>query len=168
MRLIIHDLSEEQSVFLGLEQLSADENIIVNGNGKNHYCIGCLGCWLKVPGRCLIKDEYQEMGMKLSKVDELLIISKATFGSYSSVVKNVLDRSISYVSPYFAIRNGEMHHKERYYKNLKVSAVFYGEDMTEAEKETSVDLVVANAVNLNGTVGNIDFVNSFEVVKEVL
>jgi len=61
MRLIIHDLSEEQSVFLGLEQLSADENIIVNGNGKNHYCIGCLGCWLKVPGRCLIKDEYQEM-----------------------------------------------------------------------------------------------------------
>jgi len=83
-------------------------------------------------------------------------------------VKNVLDRSISYVSPYFVIRNGEMHHKERYHKNLKVSAVFYGEDMTEAEKETSVGLVVANAVNLNGTVGNIDFVNSFEIVKEVL
>jgi len=168
MRLIIHDLSAEQSSFLGLEQLPTDENIIVNGNGKNHYCIGCLGCWLKVPGRCLIKDEYQEMGVKLSKVDELLIISKATFGSYSSAVKNVLDRSISYVSPYFVIRNGEMHHKERYHKNLKVSAVFYGEDMTEAEKETSVGLVVANAVNLNGTVGNIDFVNSFEIVKEVL
>lgn len=168
MRLIIHDLSAEQSLFLGLEQLPDDENIIVNGNGKNHYCIGCLGCWLKVPGRCLIKDEYQEMGMKLSKVDELLIISKATFGSYSSAVKNVLDRSISYVSPYFVIRNGEMHHKERYHKNLKVSAVFYGEDMTEAEKETAVGLVVANAVNLNGTVGNIDFVNSFEIVKEVL
>ena len=61
-----------------------------------------------------------------------------------------------------------MHHKERYQKNLKLSAVFYGEDITEAEKRTSVDLVVANAVNLNGTVGNIDFVNSFEIVKEVL
>lgn len=168
MRLIIHDLSKEQCEFLGFETLAAKENIIVDGNGKNHYCIGCFGCWLKTPGRCVIKDEYQEMGEKLSKVDELLIISKATFGSYSSVVKNVLDRSISYVSPYFVIRNGEMHHKERYQKNLKLSAVFYGEDITEAEKSTSVDLVVANAVNLNGTVGNIDFVNSFEIVKEVL
>ena len=116
----------------------------------------------------LFKDEYQEMGEKLSKVDELLIISKATFGSYSSVVKNVLDRSISYVSPYFTIRNGEMHHMERYHKNLKVSAVFYGEDITEQEKDTSVNLVEANAVNLNGTVGYIDCVDSFEIIKEVL
>lgn len=168
MRLIIHDLSMEQSEILGLNHLSEEDNIIVDGNGKNHYCIGCFGCWLKTPGRCVIKDEYQEMGEKLSKVDELLIISKATFGSYSSVVKNVLDRSISYVSPYFVIRNGEMHHKERYQNNLKISAVFYGGDMTDAEKDTSVNLVVANAVNLNGTVGNIDFVNSFEIVKEVL
>ena len=41
-------------------------------------------------------------------------------------------------------------------------------DVIDKEKETSVNLVVANAVNLNGTVGNIDFVNSFEIVKEVL
>ena len=168
MRLIIHDLSAEQSAAVGLEQLPAEENIIVDGNGKNHYCIGCFGCWLKTPGRCVIKDEYQEMGMKLSKVDELLIISKATFGSYSSAVKNVLDRSISYVSPYFVIRKGEMHHQERYHKNLKISAIFYGEDITEKEKETSVNLVVANAVNLNGEVGYVDFTDSFEKVKEVL
>jgi len=168
MRLIIHDLSMEQIKIVGLDCLSNEENMIVDGNGKNHYCIGCFGCWLKTPGRCVIKDEYQEMGEKLSKVDELLIISKATFGSYSSAVKNVLDRSISYVSPYFTIRNGEMHHMERYHKNLKVSAVFYGEDITEQEKDTSVNLVVANAVNLNGTVGYIDFVDSFEIIKEVL
>lgn len=168
MRLIIHDLSKEQSDTLGFGDLSVEENIIVDGNGKNHYCIGCFGCWLKTPGRCVIKDEYQNMGERLSRVDELLIISKATFGSYSSVVKNVLDRSISYVSPYFEIRKGEMHHKERYHKNLKISAIFYGKDITEKEKETSVNLVVANSVNLNGTVGYIDFVDSFEIVKEVL
>ena len=167
MRLIIHDLSIEQSKIIGLENLAEEENIIVDGNGKNHYCIGCFGCWLKTPGRCVIKDEYQAMGEKISKVDELLIISKATFGGYSSVVKNILDRSISYVSPYFVIRKGEMHHKERYHKNLKVSAVFYGEDITEKEKETSVNLVVANAINLNGEVEYIDFVDSIENVKEV-
>ena len=168
MRLIIHDLSIEECSFLEMECLSEKENIIVNGNGENHYCIGCFACWLKTPGRCVIKDEYQKMGEKLSKVDELLIISKATFGSYSSAVKNVLDRSISYVSPYFVIRKGEMHHKERYHKNLKISAIFYGDDITEEEKETSRNLVAANAVNLNGTIGHVSFVDSYEKIKEVL
>lgn len=167
MRLIIHDLSKEQCEVSGLNTLSEEENIIVNGNGENHYCIGCFACWLKTPGKCVIKDEYQEMGIKISKVEELLIISKATFGSYSSVVKNVLDRSIAYVLPYFTIRNGEMHHGERYHKNLKVSAAFYGE-MTEAEKNTAMELVVANAVNLNGSVGEINFLDSADVIGEVL
>ena len=167
MRLIIHDLSKEQCEAIALNTLSEEENIIVNGNGDNHYCIGCFACWLKTPGKCVIKDEYQEMGIKISKVEELLIISKATFGSYSSAVKNVLDRSIAYVLPYFTIRNGEMHHGERYHKNLKVSAAFYGE-MTEAEKNTAMDLVVANAVNLNGAVGEINFLDSADVIGEVL
>lgn len=167
MRLIIHDLSEAQCEASGMNALSEEENIIVNANGDNHYCIGCFACWLKTPGKCVIKDEYQEMGIRLSKVDELLIISKAAFGSYSSAVKNVLDRSIAYVLPYFTIRNGEMHHGERYHKNLKVTAAFYG-DMTEAEKDTAVHLVMANAVNLNGSVGEIDFLDSVDAVGEVL
>lgn len=167
MKLIIHDLTKEQCDKAGISALSEKENIIVDGNGENHYCIGCFGCWLKTPGRCVIKDEYQPMGEKLSKVDEFILVSKATFGSYSSAVKNVLDRSISYVEPFFVIRKGEMHHKERYHKNLKMSAVFYGEDITEAEKETSRNLVKANATNLNGTVGKVCFIDSFEKIKEV-
>lgn len=168
MRLIIHDLTKEQCETAGLNELSEQNNILVDSNGNNHYCIGCFGCWLKTPGRCVIKDEYQEMGEKLSRVDELLIISKSTFGSYSSAVKNVLDRSISYVSPYFVIRKGEMHHRERYHKKLRISAVFYGDDITEKEKETSRNLVMANAVNLNGTVGKVCFADCVEVIREVL
>ena len=116
----------------------------------------------------MIKDEFQHMGENLSKVDEFLLISKSSFGSYSSSVKNVLDRSISYVKPFFEIRKGEMHHQERYHKNLVISACFYGEDMTEMEKETSRNLVAANALNLNGTVGNVHFVEKVEDVKAVL
>lgn len=160
MRLILHDLTPEQCKSIGIPNLPEKENIIIDSNGNNHYCIGCFGCWLKTPGKCVIKDEYQMMGEKLSKVDELLIISKATFGSYSSSVKNVLDRSISYVSPYFVIRKGEMHHKERYHKNLTISAIFYGDDMAEMEKDTSRNLVAANALNLNGNVGEVHFVKS--------
>ena len=130
--------------------------------GKETYyrpdkCIGCFGCWLKTPGRCVIPDAYQCMGERLSRADELVIISKCSFGSYSSKVKNILDRSISYVSPFFVIRKGEMHHRPRYANQLTVSALFYGAEITEEEKETARSLVKANALNLNGQVGSVRF-----------
>ena len=168
MRLILHDLTPEMCSQAGMTQLSEKENIIVDSHGDNHYCIGCFGCWLKTPGTCVIKDEYQNMGKCLSQADELMIISKSAFGSYSSAIKNVLDRSISYVMPFFVIRKGEMHHQERYHKSLKITAVFYGEDVTEKEKATSRNLVKANAINLNGSVEGVHFVNSPEAIKEVL
>lgn len=167
MKLIIHDLTMEQWENARCNMAFSKEDLIISGRGENHFCIGCFGCWLKTPGKCVIKDEYQDMGEKLSKVDELIIISKATFGSYSSYVKNVMDRSISYVSPYFVIRKGEMHHKERYHKNLRISAVFYGADITEKEKETSKNLVKANALNLNGETGFVQFIDGLEELVEV-
>lgn len=162
-RLLIYDLPTEL-----IEKHDISKNaILVNANLINQYCIGCFGCWLKTPGICVIRDDFRNMGKKLSEADELLIISKATFGSYSSAVKNVLDRSISYVLPFFEIRNGEMHHGERYHNNLKISSVIYGE-MTEEEKNTCRKLVKANAINLNAKLGKVSFVEKVEDVLEVV
>ena len=168
MKLILHDLTSEQCSNLGLNALPPNEYLLIDSTQINHYCIGCFGCWLKTPGKCIIKDTFQNMGEKLSQVDEFLIISRSSFGSYSSSVKNVLDRSISYVMPFFEIRNGEMHHAERYHKKLVVSAIFYGEDITDLEMETSKNLLKANALNLNGTIGSIHFCKSANEIKEVL
>lgn len=162
-RLFIYDVPTE----LIEKHIDSSDAVLVNANLINQYCIGCFGCWLKNPGTCVIKDDFQDMGKKLSEVNELVVISKATFGSYSSAVKNVLDRSISYVLPFFEIRNGEMHHGERYHNDLKITAVFYG-NMTVAEKNTSKDLVKANAINLNATLGEVHFVEKMEDVLEVI
>ena len=162
-RLIIYDVPTECIA----KVTNTDKDILVDAHEIKQYCIGCFGCWLKTPGSCIIKDGFQEMGKKLSEAAEFILISKATFGSYSSAVKNVLDRSISYVLPFFEIRNGEMHHGERYFNELKISAIFYG-DMTEAEKKTAENLVKANAVNLNAALGKVHFVGKMEDVQEVL
>ena len=162
-RLIIHDVPAE--LMAGFAD--PGEDILIDANQIQRYCIGCFGCWLKTPGTCVIKDGFENMGKRLSEVSEFILISKATFGSYSSAVKNVLDRSISYVLPFFEIRNGEMHHGERYFNDLKISAVFYG-CLTEAEKRTAESLVKANAVNLNAELGKVHFVESTEAVREVL
>lgn len=162
MKMILHDLPE------GIELLAKEDEILIDSKKINNYCIGCFGCWLKTPGVCVIKDEFQHMGETLAKVDELVIISKSTFGGFSSTVKNVLDRSISYVLPFFEIRKGEMHHAARYGNQIKFSAVFYGEDITDIEKETAQNLVAANALNLNGKVGTVQFVMTAKEAREVL
>ena len=64
------------------------------------------------------------------------------------------------------ISQNHLPRKVLYHKNLKVSAVFNG-DMTEAEKETAENLVVANAVNLNGAVEEINFFDSADTIGEV-
>ena len=161
-RLIIYDVPIGH-----IEQYTNDDDILVNASDIHRYCIGCFGCWLKTPGKCIIKDGFENMGQRLSQVSAFILISKATFGSYSSAVKNVLDRSISYVLPFFEIRNGEMHHGERYFNDLTISALFYG-DMSDEEKRTAESLVQANAVNLNATLGKVHFAENMENIREVL
>ena len=165
MNLIIHDLSKEQWEALAFPL--KEETKIIDNSGKIKKCMGCFGCWLKTPGRCVIPDEYQRMGELAAKAVELTIISKCSFGSYSSFVKNVLDRSISYVLPFFEIREGEMHHRKRYDNQFLMRVIFYGSDITEEEKETAKELVKANAANLHGKVKEVLFVESAEKIGEV-
>ena len=165
MNLIIHDLSKEQWEALAFPL--KEETKIIDNSGKIKKCMGCFGCWLKTPGRCVILDEYQRMGELAAKAEELTIISKCSFGSYSSFVKNVLDRSISYVLPFFEIREGEMHHRKRYDNQFLMRVIFYGSNITEEEKETAKELVKANAVNLHGKVKEVLFVESAEKIGEV-
>ena len=154
MRLIVHDLTEEQAK----EILPQDTDTRIIGNdGTIHHCIGCFGCWVKTPAQCVIRDNYGDMGELLSKCDELIFVSKCCYGGFSPFVKNVIDRGISYSHPYFTIRSGEMHHKRRYENHFRFSALFYGTDITEQEKKTAENLVHANALNLDCQVEKVRF-----------
>lgn len=166
MNLIIHDLTKEQWEALALP--ISENTRIISDNGTIHKCIGCFGCWIKTPGQCIIPDEYQRMGEFFSQAEEMTVISRCSFGGYSSFVKNVLDRSISYILPFFEIRKGEMHHKSRYQNQLALTSIFYGDDITEAERDTARKLAKANALNMNGRVKSVLFVSGVEELKGVI
>ncbi len=154
MKILIHDLKNEDLP----DVIKSSQDVkIISDNGKIKRCTGCFGCWIKTPGQCILEDEYQRMGELLGKAEEVILISRCSFGSYSSFVKNVMDRSISYMLPGFTIREHEMHHKARYHNHIKLRVYFYGEEITQAEKNTAEDLVRANALNFQGIVEEILF-----------
>lgn len=60
-----------------------------------------------------------------------------------------------------------MHHKRRYSNVIQLSAYYYGETVTDAEKETARKILQANADNYDGRVKNIYFYKSAEELEGI-
>ena len=161
MNILIHDLKDFNKKIL----VNQKETVIISDNGKIHPCICCFGCWIKTPGQCVIKDGYDNMGELMSKSSRVIIISQCLYGGYSPFVKNILDKSISYLLPYFKIKNGESHHKRRYDNNIDLTVYFYGK-ITESEKETARKLIKANGINMYMKT-KVNFYTSSKEIKKV-
>lgn len=157
MRTIIHDLDNID--FLCVDSY---DNVISDASNS---CIGCFGCWINTPLKCIWQDTIRENGKKLLESDELIIISKCVNGSYSSKVKKILERSISFVEPFFTIREKEIHHKVRTSKKLNFSVFFYGNGIDDVVKKTATNFVLANQKNLNTYDPKIYFINDIKEIK---
>ena len=166
MKLIIHDLDEQE--FMAWYPQMGTDTVVISDNGTIHNCIGCFGCWLKTPGTCVLKDGYDRMGELLSQSEEVIIISKCIYGSYSPFVRNVLDRCLPYLLPYFALINGETHHRNRYEHTAALSVHFYGDSITAAERQTAAELVKANGINFYTSLPEVCFYQDAAMVKEAL
>jgi len=131
-------------------------------------CIGCFGCWVKIPGKCVIKDSDSEFATKLPHVGEVIVVSQLVFGGLSPNIKAIFDRSIGFILPFFCNVNGEMHHRQRYEKRPALRYMLYSESMTEAEKVTATKLVQANAINFGANSYTVDFYRSPQEALEAL
>lgn len=157
MKLIITDMEDFNIPIEG-------EYKVIKPSGTIRNCIGCFGCWVKTPGRCVIHDGYESTGIDMGKCTELILVSACCYGSVSPFVKTVQDRAISYIHPDFVIRKGEMHHRRRYNHVIQLSAHFYGDSITESEKKTARKLIDANADNYDAVVKGVSF---YATVKEL-
>ena len=74
-----------------------EEHKIISPQGDIRNCIGCFGCWVKTPGKCVIHDGYEETGIDMSKCTEMILISECCYGSVSPFVKAVQDLSLIHI-----------------------------------------------------------------------
>ena len=177
MQVVIHDMNREefQKIYEKLKveviekkikksrnwiENNEEEVKIISDENKIKNCTGCFCCWIKNPGRCILKDGYENLAELYSKAEKIIIISKCCYGTYSPFIKNVLDRSIPYLLPFFKLKNNEMHHTIRYKNKLSLEVYFYGNGLTELEKNIAEKTVKANCVNLNVKKFNVSFLEN--------
>ena len=154
MKLVIHDLKPEAWARIAGNYPDAR---VVSEDRPIRPCVGCFGCWCVTPGECVVKDGFHDMGEQIHRAEEVVVISRYTYGGFSGFVKNVFDRSLAYVLPQFEIVKGESHHKKRYEEDKPFTFIFYGQELTEAEKRSAWRYVKAVCTNIRGHVKNVLF-----------
>lgn len=108
------------------------------GSGKNYEridttdmnispCIGCNCCWLKTPGKCVIKDDYEQILIKMIAAEQIWLLADTKYGFVSYQAKNVIDRIMPMVTMYLKVKNGQMRHVMRYRHTADFGVIYYGE-----------------------------------------
>lgn len=112
-------------------------------------CRGCLGCWVRTPGVCVVKDEGRELARRAVRCDLLFLLTPVTFGGYSSTLRRALERLVGTITPFFITVKGEVHYRPRHarYPCLVGIGVLPHRD-TESARVFEA-LVARNALNLH-------------------
>jgi len=114
--LLIYDSADpEARLARGEIKKSLNEDLVEIDTGARPLgeCIGCFGCWIKTPGRCLLSGSEEYLSSFLA-ADRLILLTRIVFGGYSPAVKAYMDRCLPLLHPYFVKYEGEMHHRLRY------------------------------------------------------
>lgn len=144
----LFDLREKQDgEILEAIQTLYDEplNVVRLGERSINPCIGCWSCWLKTPGRCVMKDQMAESYPYYVNSDTVILLMSTAQGFISHQAKAFMDRTIPHYHPYIEIVDGECHHVARYssYPNM----VFYydTEGLTNQEEQVIEDYLYRTA-----------------------
>ncbi len=114
---------------------------------KINYCRGCFGCWIKTPGRCILKDDALEITAKMIQSDLVVLFTPIHFGGYSSLLKAQMDRSIGLVLPTFRKFNGEIHHEKRYASYPSILGIGLQEEPHTRKAQLFSEHVYRNSLN---------------------
>ena len=105
------------------EEGAETENIFLFKK-KIRPCIGCFDCWSKTPGKCIIRDDMDELVEKFISSDIVVMATPLYVDNVSSTMKLFMDRLIPIVEPFFEKDEfGETRHKKRYEKYPKIVVI---------------------------------------------
>ncbi len=110
-----------------------------------HPCIGCWDCWLKTPGRCVMKDDMEKAYQRYVNSDTIILLIDSAQGFINHRAKAFIDRSIPHYLPYIIIRGKECQHAKRYRKYADLVFHFDTEGLTSSEEQVIEDYLYRTA-----------------------
>jgi putative NADPH-quinone reductase len=127
-----HDTSKTELVlqkFLeGAKRAGASVETLYLRNYKINHCLGCYGCWLQTPGRCVQKDDMTEVLFdKYLNADLAVLASPIYYATMNARMKLFVDRTLPMMDPLgeMAEAGGSPHRFEKMPRVVTLSVAGY-------------------------------------------
>ncbi|MCO1604262.1 NAD(P)H-dependent oxidoreductase [Desulfosporosinus nitroreducens] len=134
-------------IFLNTQGLEI--KILEVGTDDLAFCMGCFGCWIKKPGECVINDKMAQINRNVMTSDVVIYLNPIIFGQFSANIKNVIDRYLPNMLPFFEIRpDGSTMHPPRYDTYPKSVIIGYGSIISEDDKQLFIDITKKHRRNI--------------------
>ncbi|HSM91360.1 MAG TPA: NAD(P)H-dependent oxidoreductase [Anaeromyxobacteraceae bacterium] len=112
-------------------------------------CRGCFGCWVKTPGRCVIRDDGERLLRELVAADVAVFASPVSMGFTSALLRRATERLLPLLHPFFRLVDGEVHHVQRYPRVARVALLHGHEGVDEEDRALLRLLHERMALNLD-------------------
>lgn len=130
------------------------------------HCLGCFSCWVKTPGKCIIRDDAVQVYPLIAQSERLIYVSHIYYGSYDTTMKRMLERSIPIQQAFIRSHNKETHHVQRNVVEKQATIIAYGA-ADEEEKALFQRYVERNAQNMMFASWRIHFVEKEDVEETI-
>lgn len=97
----------------GMREAGAEVELLYTRKLKINPCQGEFDCWIKTPGRCFQKDDMQLVLQKLTEADILVLATPLYVDGMTGPMKNLVDRMLPLLEPFFELRDGHCRHPAR-------------------------------------------------------
>jgi len=84
-------------------------------------CLGDTACWTRTPGKCVQNDDANALIPKIQEADVIVFATPLYVDGMPGTLKNIIDRLIPLIEPYFVLRDEHCRHPPRQpHKNSKL------------------------------------------------
>jgi len=97
----------------GMREAGAEVELFYTKKLKINPCQGEFNCWLKTPGKCWQKDDMDMLRPKLGEADVWVLATPLYVDGMTGPMKNLIDRIIPLVQPFFELRDDHIRHPAR-------------------------------------------------------
>lgn len=89
-----------QTFLTGVRRAGAVADTLYLRNYKINHCLGCYGCWLKTPGKCVQKDDMTEtLFDRYLEADLVVLASPIYHATMNARMKLFVERTMPMVDP---------------------------------------------------------------------
>lgn len=78
----------------GCEEAGAETEIVYLKDKNIKHCSGCFTCWTKTPGKCIHKDDMEELLQKILESDIIVYATPLYYFTVTGIMKDFMDRML--------------------------------------------------------------------------